>query len=100
MALQSGRHRGLQLSQWTFAAQSYHPILIDAVRRIVETATIARAWKITHLRKMQAFEAMGWTSKVENERNVKRPWDGDVKGEQLSVQEWTGPALFTDAVLS
>jgi len=30
----------------------------------------------------------------------KKPWEGDKKGQMLSVQEWTGPAAFTDAVLS
>lgn len=74
--------------------------MIDAVRRIVETTTVAKAWEITHIRKAQALEAAGRLSRAEGERKLKKPWDLDVKGEALSVQEWTGPAVFTDAVLS
>ena len=40
------------------------------------------------------------SSKADAERKVKRPWDLDIKGDPLSIQEWTGPAVFTDAVLS
>lgn len=28
------------------------------------------------------------------------PWEIDSSGEELAVQEWTGPAAFTDSVLS
>ncbi|KAF8321538.1 hypothetical protein DL93DRAFT_2223905 [Clavulina sp. PMI_390] len=96
----TGRHRGLQIVQWTIAAQQHHPILIDAVRRIVETSAIARAWEIGHLRTAQGYEAAGKLDKAKKERTLKRPWETDTKGKVMSVQEWTGPAVFTDAVLS
>lgn len=74
--------------------------MIDVVRRVVETTAVARAWQITHFRKAQGLEALGWKKEAERERTMPRPWEQDVKGEPLSVQEWTGPAVFTDAVLS
>jgi hypothetical protein len=61
---------------------------------------VAKAWEIQHLRKVQALEAGGWSRKADAERNTKKPWDSDIKGDPLSIQEWTGPAVFTDAVLS
>jgi alpha 1,6-mannosyltransferase len=97
---QTGRHRGLQIVQWTIASQAHHPILIDTVRRIVETGTVAKAWQITNTRETQALEAAGWLSEAKQLRQGKKPWDGDKKGDPLSIQEWTGPAVFTDAVLS
>src|SRR5258708_26621729 len=38
-------------------------------------------------------------TKVEDDAYSK-PWEVDVKGERMSVQEWTGPATFMDVVLS
>lgn len=97
---QTGRHRALQFVQWTIASTPFHPILIDAARRIVETTTLARAWEITHIRKQQALEANGQSGEAEVVKGEMRPWDVDHKGDLLSVQEWTGPALWTDCVLS
>lgn len=74
--------------------------MIDTVRRIVDTKTVAKAWEIEHTRKTQALEAAGSLRQAEDERKVRKPWDADRKGDSLSIQEWTGPAVFTDAVLS
>lgn len=98
--LQTGRHRGLQFVQWTIAAAPHHPILLDAVRRIVETTTVAKAWGITQTRHIQALEAEGKRGQATSLRQAKKPWELDAKGDPLSIQEWTGPAVFTDAVLS
>lgn len=49
---------------------------------------------------------MGWEDRAERERGRERPWDRDTKGglmggtAAMGVQEWTGPAVFTDAALS
>ncbi|KAF9505826.1 glycosyltransferase family 32 protein [Hydnum rufescens UP504] len=98
--IKCGRHRPLQFTQWTIAAQASHPILIDTVRRIVDTSTLAHAWNITHRRQIEALEAANWRARAAKVMQRKKPWDGDTKGQKLSVQEWTGPAAFTDAVLS
>lgn len=98
--LQGPRHRYFQFVQWTIASKALHPILVDTVRRIIETSTLAKAWKITHERKIEELEATGKKSAASKLREQPLPWEEDTIGDRLSVQEWTGPAAFTDAVLS
>jgi hypothetical protein len=70
------------------------------VRRVIETATLAKAWNITHTREIEELEAAGSWNAARKARKAKAPWEFDTPGEELSVQEWTGPAAFTDSVLS
>jgi alpha 1,6-mannosyltransferase len=98
--LQGPRHRYFQFVQWTFASKALHPILVDTVRRIIETSTLARAWEINRARKIEELEAKGKKSAARNLRKQLSPWEADTIGDRLSVQEWTGPAAFTDSVLS
>jgi hypothetical protein len=74
--------------------------LVDTVRRIIETSTLARAWKITRAAKIEELEANGKKYAARKLREQPTPWEADTIGDRLSVQEWTGPAAFTDAVLS
>jgi len=94
------RHRPFQFVQWTFASQAFHPVLVDTVRRIVETSTLAKAWKITRTQQIEEMKATGKTSALRKLTEQPTPWEADTIGDQLSVQEWTGPAVFTDALLS
>ncbi len=96
----TGRHRNFQIAQWTIASQTSHPILVDCVRRILDTHVLAQAWNITHTRRIETLEAEGLWSHAQKLRMMRKPWEADVKGERMSVQEWTGPATFTDGVLS
>ncbi|KAF8334339.1 uncharacterized protein EI90DRAFT_3181902 [Cantharellus anzutake] len=96
----TGRHRNFQIAQWTIASDAHHPILVDCIRRITDTFVVAQAWNITHYRAIEMLEAEGRWTHAHKLRLMRKPWEGDVKGERMSVQEWTGPAAFTDAVLS
>jgi len=82
------------------SSKALHPILVDTVRRIIETSTLARAWKINRARKIEELEANGKKSAARNLKEQPPPWEADTIGDRLSVQEWTGPAAFTDSVLS
>lgn len=66
--------RGLQVVQWTIAAQPGHPVFLDVLNRIV-----AR-----------------W---LDEERRVLkgRSWEGD--DEDATVLDWTGPGPWSDAVV-
>jgi len=96
----TGRHRNFQIVQWTIAAQTSHPILVDCIRRILDTYVLAQGWNITHTQRIETFEAEGSWTHAQKLRMIRKPWEADVRGERMSVQEWTGPATFTDAVLS
>lgn len=86
--------------QWTIASKSLHPILVDAIRRVIETSVLAKAWNITHLRKIEELESAGKWAAARALKAEPAPWEADTLGDRLTVQEWTGPAAFTDAVLS
>lgn len=64
--------RPLQISQWTIASARAHPILIDTLRRLVDTALASPPPPLA---------------------------DGS-PAPRLSVMEQTGPGPFTDAVLA
>lgn len=64
--------RPLQMSQWTIASARAHPVLIDTLRRVVDTALASPPPPLA---------------------------DGS-PAPRLSVMEQTGPGPFTDAVLA
>ncbi len=66
----AGYVRGLQVVQWTMAAKSCHPIFIDVLARIVKKYE-------------DAIEQRGTA------------YTDDI----LHVLNWTGPGVFTDAVI-
>lgn len=96
--------RGIQVVQWTLLSQAYHPILLDVLGRALRTARNVRE---SRLRKVDSeFD----DTKVEIP-NIVSPLflfppslacNGHgffvltICGNQL---EWTGPGVFTDAVL-
>ncbi|KAF8514503.1 nucleotide-diphospho-sugar transferase [Gautieria morchelliformis] len=69
--------RPLQIVQWTMSSSPGHPLFLDTVRRI-------------------------YARTVEAERNLRADASIDAMGnldKNMSVLEWTGPAVFTDATL-
>jgi len=97
---ETGRHRPFQFTQWTIASHQSHPILVDCVRRIMDTAVVAKALSITHTRLVEAYRSAGRTKMARAVEMAPKPWVQDRKGEVMDVQEWTGPAVFTDSVMS
>ncbi|GAC93564.1 alpha-1,6-mannosyltransferase [Pseudozyma hubeiensis SY62] len=114
------RHRPLQFVQWTLHSARDHPIMLDVLRRILEASEVYRGYEIEQQRDANS-DGWGWDEKsVEEakaqakgrESHTTHPWDGTSMTwkwqaghwrwgwDVLSVEEWTGPAVFTDAVVS
>lgn len=114
------RHRPLQFVQWTLHAAPNHPIMLDVLRRILQATDVYRAYEIEQERDAHS-DGWGWGDKsVEakkeqaklREAHVSNPWDAVSMSwkwqaghwrwgwDLLSIEEWTGPAVFTDAVVS
>lgn len=63
--------RPLQICQWTLASAPHHPIYLDTIKRIINAT-----------------------------ETVREQWTGVGDREDIvSVMEWTGPPVYTDAVL-
>ncbi len=114
------RHRPLQFVQWTLHAAPNHPIMLDVVRRILEANDVYSAYEIEQQRDAHA-DGWGWgdlhadaKAKQAHAREAHgvSPWNAVSMSwkwqaghwrwgwDTLSVEEWTGPAVFTDAVVS
>ncbi len=118
----------MQFVQWTLHSVRGHPILLDVLRRLVETDQIFQAYKVDLLRMAlesgsiarPANKARGKSGeqatinmqKLALAQKSTHPWvrvrrvmrwmDGIWRSvfHELSVEEWTGPAVWTDAVFS
>lgn len=114
------RHRPLQFVQWTLHFAPNHPIILDVLRRILQASQVYRAYQIEQQRDAHS-DGWGWSEKGTNskktqakdaEEYITHPWDGTSMEwkwqaghwrwgwDILSVEEWTGPAVYTDAVVS
>ncbi|EST05561.1 Glycosyltransferase, DXD sugar-binding motif [Kalmanozyma brasiliensis GHG001] len=112
------RHRPLQFVQWTLHAAPHHPIMLDTLRRVLSASTVYRGYEVESQREADS-DGWGWGEKGRQKEQAKareahttHPWDGTAMSWQwqaghwrwgwnvLSVEEWTGPAVFTDAVMS
>lgn len=114
------RHRPMQFVQWTLHGAPNHPILLDVVRRVLQASSVYQAHVIEWQREAQA-EGWGWKEEADSyrqaqadarERPMSSPWEHAryswkwqagrwrLGWNTLSVEEWTGPAVFTDATFS
>lgn len=114
------RHRPLQFVQWTLHLAPNHPIMLDVLRRVLQASEVYLGYEVEQQR--EAFsDGWGWGEKgveVQKEQASMReahrvhPWEGIAMSwkwqagrwrwgwDVLSVEEWTGPAVFTDSVVS
>jgi len=76
--------RPVQICQWTLAGAPYHPIFVDAIRRIYERTLIMSKSKNKN-------ELLG----EESEESKAAGMGEFVK----TILEWTGPGVFTDSVV-
>lgn len=114
------RHRPLQFVQWTLHSAPEHPIMLDVLRRILQATEVYHGYEIEQQREANS-DGWGWGEKRPEEQkdqakardaHTTHPWDGTSMSWKwqaghwrlgwnvLSVEEWTGPAVFTDAVVS
>ncbi|KZP00811.1 glycosyltransferase family 32 protein [Calocera viscosa TUFC12733] len=86
--------RPLQIVQWTLAAPPHHPVMLDALRRVHAATAFAASWVVLQ----NATHPEGKAA------SHNRPWEVKDAREELggpmSVMEWTGPGVFTDAALT
>jgi len=88
--------RALGICQWTLSGAPYHPIYLDAVRRVVNSTRVVETWdqiRSVKIEQLEREQPEGWKDQVGRLR-------GEGKDHAMNVMEWTGPGLFSDAVLS
>ncbi|KAG8877851.1 membrane-bound alpha-1,6- mannosyltransferase Initiation-specific [Tulasnella sp. 331] len=89
--------RPLQIVQWTFGAAPRHPILLDVISRVVSSTAHAKAWSDDRDKRVAALQEAGRIEEANAFASVPL-FDNDNNGGYMSVMEWTGPGIFTDAV--
>ncbi|PWN48379.1 hypothetical protein IE53DRAFT_293655, partial [Violaceomyces palustris] len=113
------RHRELQFVQWTMHISPHHPILIDVIRRVLETDKLFQSFEIMRERFdfSDEYGLAGRASTSPSDEGDKlpttlEPWkkigmvwkyqDGAWRWgwDPLCVEEWTGPAVWTDSIVS
>ncbi|CAD6575672.1 MAG: membrane-bound alpha-1,6- mannosyltransferase Initiation-specific [Tremellales sp. Tagirdzhanova-0007] len=91
-----GWPRPLGICQWTISSAPSHPIFLDAVRRVVNSTRIVEAWenlRAQNISRIEKARPPGWQYQVTQLLSMRR-------SRAMNVMEWTGPGLFTDAVLA
>jgi alpha 1,6-mannosyltransferase len=111
--------RPLQVVQWTLASAPFHPIALQAVLRAAYATTDAAEWSRNHYKTTQRLRAelaaaragnyasdeerayiisskQAELSAAEKKTALSEPRDGGPVG----VMGWTGPGVWTDAVLA
>lgn len=88
----------MQIVQWTISSTPYHPITLDVVRHITHQTKTAVDWQRERPRLIQNLTEAGETERAEQLKQatiLSEPKDGGPVG----VMNWTGPGVWTDAVL-
>ena len=93
---QNGWPRPLGICQWTLSGAPYHPIFIDATRRVVNSTRVVADWDMQRkleIHRLERQKPEGWEDEIKHLR-------GKSRSEVMNVMEWTGPGLFSDSVLA
>jgi len=88
--------RAVGICQWTLSGAPHHPIYIDAARRVVNSTRVVEEWDKQRQAKIDRLEQErpdGWEGAVAD-------LAGERKDHAMNVMEWTGPGLFSDAVMA
>jgi hypothetical protein len=96
--------RRLQLEQWTIAAEAGHPALVSIVWRIIQKS---RSWTRTEMEYQRAavwqLEEGSNANEADSVHSQNRPPTHADMFSSLSdvdyIENWTGPGIWTDAVL-
>jgi alpha 1,6-mannosyltransferase len=91
-----GWPRAVGICQWTLSGAPHHPIYIDAARRVVNATRVVEAWdreQAVKIAELERDQPEGWEKQVQDLKGMK-------KDHAMNVMEWTGPGLFSDAVIA
>lgn len=90
--------RPLQIVQWTMAAAPHHPIALSALLRVVHRTARAASWAADHWRAVQRALAANDTERAMHLMQTTA-LDEPASGGPVGIMDWTGPGVWTDAVL-
>ncbi|WVR08436.1 hypothetical protein IAU60_005491 [Kwoniella sp. DSM 27419] len=91
--------RPMQIVQWTLAAAPSHPISLNAIMRIYHATAQAVDWAHANAKSVQILKDQG---RYDDARALAEVtvMNEPAKGGPVGVMDWTGPGVWTDAVLS
>jgi alpha 1,6-mannosyltransferase len=90
----------IQIVQWTISSAPSHPILLSTILRILHSTAKALDWQHAHVDKLEKLRDQGKSrTTAYKELEQVNVLDEPAMGGPLGVMDWTGPGLFTDAVL-
>ncbi|KAJ9125297.1 hypothetical protein QFC22_000253 [Naganishia vaughanmartiniae] len=90
--------RPVQIVQWTISSTPYHPIALDVLRQITHQTAKAIDWRSKQSQTVQDLVKAGddeRAEKINRASILSEPKEGGPVG----VMDWTGPGVWTDAVL-
>jgi alpha 1,6-mannosyltransferase len=90
-----GWPRAVDICQWTLSGAPHHPIYLEAVRRVVNSTRVVEAWeeeRKVEISRLEGEGLEGWQEQVDELKAQGR-------NHAMEVMEWTGPGLFSDAVI-
>ncbi|KAJ9108941.1 hypothetical protein QFC21_000263 [Naganishia friedmannii] len=90
--------RPVQIVQWTISSTPHHPIALDVLRQITHQTGKAIDWRSRQSQTVQELVKAGESERAEkiNRASIlSEPKEGGPVG----VMDWTGPGVWTDAVL-
>jgi alpha 1,6-mannosyltransferase len=88
----------MQIIQWTMASAPNHPIALNAILRILHSTAHAIDWAHEHERNIRALKTLGRYKDMQAVRDAT-VLDEPKMGGAVGVMAWTGPGVWTDAVL-
>ncbi|KIR51471.1 alpha 1,6-mannosyltransferase [Cryptococcus gattii Ru294] len=91
--------RPIQMVQWTMASTPSHPITLSAVLRILHSTATAISWAHENARVINILKDQGRYKDAQNLASVS-VLNEPKHGGPVGVMAWTGPGVWTDAVLS
>lgn len=90
--------RPLQIAQWTLSSTPLHPIYLDVLLQITRQSAYAYDWQEQKPARVKALREAGYgeeADKLEHATISSEPKEGG----PLGIIHWTGPGVWTDAVL-
>ncbi|WVF68134.1 hypothetical protein IAT40_002897 [Kwoniella sp. CBS 6097] len=91
--------RPIQIVQWTLASAPAHPIALNAVLRITHATATAIDWAHANAKSVKILKDQGRYDDAKRLAEVSVLNEPN-HGGPLGVMDWTGPGVWTDAVLS